>query len=159
MTSPRHPLPLLHWLTTKAKGGRAGRGPRCRGVPRTPPAHPSHPCVPRRAPLFKPPPRPRRAPNPSCLGELLPCPHTDPAGRKGEQGGRRMRGAVHGRSRLPRRPKPPVVGAGPAVAENAYFLCFPYFLDVALPPSSSSLPMSRTTTLHRRLHYGPWPTR
>jgi hypothetical protein len=41
-----------------------------------------------------------------------------------------------------------VGGAGLVVAENAYFLCFPYFLDVTPPPSSSSPPMSRTTTLH-----------
>jgi hypothetical protein len=35
----------------------------------------------------------------------------------------------------------------------------PYFLDVVPPPSSSSSPASRTTSLHRRLHFGPWPPR
>jgi hypothetical protein len=52
-----------------------------------------------------------------------------------------------------------VGGAGPADAENTYFPCPPYFLDVVPPPSSSSSPASRTTSLHRRLHFGPWPPR
>jgi hypothetical protein len=53
-----------------------------------------------------------------------------------------------------------VGGAGPAIAVNAYFPCFLYFPDVAPPPSSSSSsPASRTVTLHRRLHFGPWPLR
>jgi hypothetical protein len=53
-----------------------------------------------------------------------------------------------------------VGGAGPAVAENDYFPCFLYFPDDAPPPSSSSSsPANRTTTLHRRLHFGPWPPR
>jgi hypothetical protein len=51
-------------------------------------------------------------------------------------------------------------GAGPAVSEHTYFPYFLYFLDVAPPSSSSSSPpTSRTTALHRRLHYGPWPPR
>jgi hypothetical protein len=51
-------------------------------------------------------------------------------------------------------------GAGPSVAENDYFPCFLYFPDDAPPPSSSSSsPASRTTTLHQRLHFGPWPPR
>jgi hypothetical protein len=58
----------------------------------------------------------------------------------------------------PRRPEPPVGGAGPAV--NAYCLYFFFFPDDAPPPaSSSSSPASRTTTLHQRLHFGPWPPR
>jgi hypothetical protein len=52
-----------------------------------------------------------------------------------------------------------VGGAGPTDAENTYFPWFPYFLDVAPPPSSSSSLASRTTSLHRRLHFSPWPPR
>jgi hypothetical protein len=50
-------------------------------------------------------------------------------------------------SRTPRRPEPPVGGAGPTV--NAYFHYFPFLLDIAPPPSSSSSPASRTASLHR----------
>jgi hypothetical protein len=49
--------------------------------------------------------------------------------------------------------EPPVGGAGPAVAENAYFPYFLCFLAVA-SPSPSSPPTSHATALHRRLHYG-----
>jgi hypothetical protein len=62
-------------------------------------------------------------------------------------------------SRPSRRPEPPVGGAGPAVDENAYFPYYLFFLDVAPLPSFSSPPTSRTTTLHRRLHYYSWPPR
>jgi hypothetical protein len=57
----------------------------------------------------------------------------------------------------PRRPEPPVGGAGPVV--NAYCLFF-FFPDDAPPPTSSSSSLaSLTTTLHQRLHFGPWPPR
>jgi hypothetical protein len=53
-----------------------------------------------------------------------------------------------------------VGGAGPAVAEHTYLPYFLYFLDVAPPsPSSSSLPTSRATALHQRMHYSLWPPR
>jgi hypothetical protein len=51
------------------------------------PAHPSCPRVPRRALLLEPPPSPGEDPNPSRLGELLPCPPIDPLEDKGERGG------------------------------------------------------------------------
>jgi hypothetical protein len=58
---------------------------------------------------------PRRAPNPSRLGGVAPLStHTFPPGKKGEQGGRRRRGAVRGsavrredRSRPWEEPDPP----------------------------------------------------
>jgi hypothetical protein len=49
-----------------------------------------------------------------------------------------------------------VGGAGPAV--NAYFLYFPFLLDVAPPPSSSSSPASRAASLHRRAPLRPVAT-
>jgi hypothetical protein len=73
--------------------------------------------------------------------------------------GRRRRGAARGRSRPPRRPEPPVGGAGPAVDENAYFPYFLFSLDVAPPPSSSSSPASRATSLHHRAPLRPSPMR
>jgi hypothetical protein len=67
------------------------------------------------------------------------------------------REAAAGRS-FAAKPEPPEGGAGPA--GNVCFHYFPFLLDVAPPPSSSSSsPASRTTTLHRRLRYGPWPPR
>jgi hypothetical protein len=78
------------------------------------PAHPSCPRVPRRALLLEPPPSPGEDPNPSRLGELLPCPPIDPLEDKGERGGKEdwsrlwkepsaaKTGAARGRSRTRR---------------------------------------------------------
>jgi hypothetical protein len=49
-----------------------------------------------------------------------------------------------------------VGGAGPVV--NAYFHYFPFLLDVAPPPSSSSSPASRAASLHRHAPLRPVAT-
>jgi hypothetical protein len=98
LTSPRHPLPLLLWLTTKAKGGRAGRGPRRRGVPRAPAAHLVRPRVPCRAALFKAAAEPpAELPTLAAPGESPLTAHTV-SPEKGVKEGRRWRGAARGRA-------------------------------------------------------------
>jgi hypothetical protein len=61
------------WLTTKAKGGRAGRGPRRRGVPRAPRRIQAVRVSQDAPPYIRDAAEPREDPNPSRLGELLPC--------------------------------------------------------------------------------------
>jgi hypothetical protein len=95
---------------------RRARRPRASPSRRAPhlPAHSSRPRVPQLVPLFKPPPSLGGDPNPSRLGELLPCPPVDPPEEKGVKGGEGgvelpMEGAVRreDRSRPWEEPDPP----------------------------------------------------
>jgi hypothetical protein len=120
------------------------------------PAHPGRPRVPSRAALFKAATEPGREPQTlAAPGEPPLTAHTI---RRRRRWRRRRRGerSRPRESRTPRRPEPPVGGAGPAV--NAYFHYFLFLLDVALPPSSSSSPASRTASLHRRAQLRPVAT-
>jgi hypothetical protein len=124
-------------------------------VPRAP-AHPSRLRVPHRAALLKPPPSPRRAPNPSRPRGVAPDhPHRS-AGGEGSEGRKEEERSRPWESHSPRRPKPPVGGAGPA--GNDYIPYFLYFPDDAMPSSSSPSPASRTASLHRRTALRPGAT-
>jgi hypothetical protein len=135
----------FHWR----RGAKAPGSPplRCRGVPPRaaaaswPTMSPSAPAtISSRAAA------PRVLPTLAASGEnppmSIPPPEKEKRGRR-----RRGGGGVRGRPwerRSPRRPEPPVGGAGPTAVERA---CFLYF-HVATSLSSSSSPTSRAALLH-----------
>jgi hypothetical protein len=114
-----------------------------RRAPRLP-VHPGHPRTPHRAALFKPPPSPSGAPNPSRPRGNSPDQPRRAAGGEGREGGKEEERSRPRGSRPSRRPKPPEVGAGPA--GNDYIPCFLFFPAAPPPASSSSSPASRTTS-------------
>jgi hypothetical protein len=150
LTSPSSSLSLPLWLTAKAKARRAGRGLAVAARPASPSASQPSTC-PRAARCYKSRHRdPRGSPNPSRLGGVH-SPVRPPTRwrRRRSEGGRRRDWRRPWERRPPRRPEPPVRGAGPAVVKRTCLHCFHYFHSVAPPSSSSSSPpTSRATSLH-----------
>jgi hypothetical protein len=149
LTSPSSSLSLPLWLTAKAKARRAGRGLAVAARPASPSASQPSTC-PRAARCYKSRHRdPRGSPNPSRLGGVHSPVRPPTRWRRRSEGGRRRDWRRPWERRPPRRPEPPVGGAGPAVVKRTCLHCFHYFHSVAPPSSSSSSPpMSRATSLH-----------
>jgi hypothetical protein len=148
-SSPALPL----WLTAKGQSAARRPWPRRRGAPLDSPRIPAVHVPLAVPPYLKPPPSPRRAPNPSRPRGNSPDQPRRAAGGEG-RGGKEEERSRPRESRPPRRPEPPEGGAGPA--RNDYIPYFLFFPDDAPPPvSSSSSPASRTATLHRRATLQP----
>jgi hypothetical protein len=161
MTSPSSSPTFATLADGQSESGARRSWPRRRGAPRVPRRIPTvH--VPRAATAIRAAAEtPRGSPNPSRLwGNHSPVRPPTRRRRRRSEGGRRRDWSRPWERRPPRRPEPPVGGAGPAVATRTCLPCFLYFHDVTPPPpSSSSPPTSRATALHQRLHYGSWPPR
>jgi hypothetical protein len=151
VTSPSSPSSLPLWLMPAPMRGCAGHGRR-RDAPRSHPAHPCRPHIPRATCRYKkPPPRPLGSPNPSRLEGFNPLPTYPQAGGEGEgrekeeNGGarssttRREAGAAREEEPDPREPSTPATPC---------FLGFPFIASsICFPNQRRRLPRHRVAHL------------